>query len=210
MVKCGIGTVLAKFWAKLRVQEPKMPFSIRAKFVIMTATLIGLGACNTQTPATSMLPKSPSPYAASIAQTKDDLTGVVSENRVLNVMQDVVAGATSASDETMQSITGLGYSQVKSQPGKTLNERRLMAIRAARLEAMRDLTEQVHGIHITSQTTVGKTVINNDVINAKIEGVLRGARTVRITPKSSDTFEVVLELDPSTVSYIVTAARSGL
>ena len=187
-----------------------MPFSNRAKLVILTASILGLGACNAQMPAMSMLPKSPSPYTASIAQTKDDLGAEASGNRVLNAMQDIVASPFAPEDKTMEPITGLGYSQVKTQPGKTLNERRLMAIRAARLEAMRDLTEQVHGIYITSDTTVGKTVIHDDVIRAKIEGVLRGARTVRITPKSSDTFEVVLELDPSTVSYIVSSARAGL
>ena len=151
-----------------------MPFSNRAKLVILTASILGLGACNAQMPATSMLPKSPSPYTASIAQTKDDLGADGSGNRVLNAMQDIVA-AFAPEDKTMEPITGLGYSQVKTQPGKTLNERRLMAIRAARLEAMRDLTEQVHGLH-TSDTTNWKTVIH-DVIRAKIEGVLRDARS---------------------------------
>ena len=36
-------------------------------------------------------------------------------------------------------MVGHGYAQVPGQPGKTHNEKRLMAMRAARLDAMRDL-----------------------------------------------------------------------
>lgn len=107
-------------------------------------------------------------------------------------------------------IQGLGYSQVSTQPGKTTNERRLMAIRAARMEAMRDLTEQVHGLRLNSETTVRDMALRSDVINGVVSGEIRGAKTKRITPKDNDTFEVVLELDVTTVAYILKAAKGRI
>ena len=46
------------------------------------------------------------------------------------------------------SITAIGFSSIAIQPSKSLNQRRLMAIRAAKLDAYRNLTEQLHGIYI--------------------------------------------------------------
>ena len=177
--------------------------------------LLGLTACSGGS-SQSMLPKNADPYTQAIAQTQDDLmqaealSAPKTSNRVLDTVRAAANSVTPTQADTPTVITGLGYSQVSTQPGKTVNERRLLAIRAARLEAMRDLTEQVYGIHLTSETTVRDTVTRNDVIQGKVHGVLRGARTARITPKDNDTFEVVLELNPSTVAYIVRAASKGL
>lgn len=187
----------------------------RIPAVICTLGLLGLAACSGGT-AQSMLPKNADPYTQAIAQTQDDLMQAEAQsapktsNRVLDTVRAMANSVPPSEAEAPNVITGLGYSQVSTQPGKSLNERRLLAIRAARLEAMRDLTEQVYGIHLTSETTIRDTVTRNDVIQGTIQGVLRGARTARITPKDSDTFEVVLELDPSTVAYIVRAANQGL
>ena len=56
----------------------------------------------------------------------------------------------------------MGYASISSQPAKSINQRRLMAIRAARLEAMRNLTEQVHGIKVNSRTTIIDAIVQND------------------------------------------------
>ena len=106
-------------------------------------------------------------------------------------------------------FTGLGLSQVSKQPGASTNEKRLMAIRAARMEALRDLTEQIHGIRINSETMLRDQVLRSDSVRGLVEGEIRGARTLRITPKGSDSFEVVMALDPDTVAYILRAARQG-
>jgi outer membrane protein FlgP len=106
-------------------------------------------------------------------------------------------------------IIGRGFSQVAGQPGGTVNERRLLAIRAARMEAMRDLTEQVHGIRISSASTLRDAAMTDDSISGIVDGEIRGARTVSITPRDADSFEVVLALDPDTVRYILRATKLG-
>ena len=36
---------------------------------------------------------------------------------------------------------------------------------------------------------------------------IRGARTVRINPTGSDTYEIVLEIDREMINYLITTAR---
>ncbi|MFP4045090.1 MAG: hypothetical protein ACLFTP_11080, partial [Rhodosalinus sp.] len=45
-------------------------------------------------------------------------------------------------------LTGVGFGTVSIQPGETLNQRRKMAVRAARIAAMRDLAGQIHGVQL--------------------------------------------------------------
>ena len=110
--------------------------------------------------------------------------------------------------KVVPTITGMGYASVSSQPAKSVNQRRLMAIRAARLEAMRNLTEQVHGMKINSRTTIIDAIVQNDSLRATVDGLIVGAKTVRINPMGSDTYDVVLELDQALINSIMKAARS--
>lgn len=147
--------------------------------------------------ATKALPQDAGPTAQEYATAKDLLEGALP------------ALSVAMSDPAFQ-ITGLGYSQISNQPGKTLNQKRLLAIRAAKLEAIRDLTEQVHGLQLTATTSVRDAVLRDDQLQATVEGIIRGARTLHIKPKDSDTFEVVMALDTDTLAYIVRAARGTL
>ena len=110
--------------------------------------------------------------------------------------------------KVVPTITGMGYASVSSQPAKSVNQRRLMAIRAARLEAMRNLTEQVHGMKINSRTTIIDAIVQNDSLRATVDGLIVGAKTVRINPVGTDTYEVVLELDQALINSIMQAVRS--
>ena len=100
----------------------------------------------------------------------------------------------------------MGYAVVSSQPGRSANQKRLMAIRSARMAAMRDLAEQIHGLKVEGNTTVIDLMVQNDTFRGIVSGTIRGARTVRINPTGSDTYEVLLEIDK--VSYLLRQARS--
>lgn len=102
-------------------------------------------------------------------------------------------------------LKGQGFSQVSGQPGHTFNEKRLLAIKAARLEALRDLTEQIHGIRISADSLLRDAVLRNDTLSAQVQGTLRGARTVAIEPRGDDGYVVIMELDADTVAYVLRA-----
>ena len=115
--------------------------------------------------------------------------------------------ALDASADTIPTLTAVGYAVTSSQPGRTEAQKRLMAIRSARMAAMRDLAEQIHGLQVDSNTTVIDLVVQNDTFRGVVTGTIRGARTVRINPTGTDTYEVVLEIDRETIGYLLKTAR---
>lgn len=169
----------------------------------LAAVALALSGCMpTQRSARQALPLGADPATTQLAEVKDALDTLSPQDR-LNAQTTPVVRRAAAQEAPM--ITGLGFAQIAGQPGKTPNEKRLMAIRAARLEALRDLTEQVHGIHIDAETTLQDAIVRNDRLTGVVEGTIRGAKTLRITPRDADSYEVVMALDRDTVGYILRA-----
>ena len=121
----------------------------------------------------------------------------------LNKTRELLDGASI----NFPTLTATGYAVVSSQPGQSIEQKRLMAIRAARMSAMRDLAEQIHGLKVDSNTTVIDLMVQNDTFRGIVSGVIRGARTVRINPTGSDTYETVLEIDQDMVAYLFRQAQ---
>jgi len=114
-----------------------------------------------------------------------------------------------ASVEEIPTLTAVGYAVVSTQPGRSDAQKRLMAIRAARMAAMRDLAEQIHGLQVDSNTTVVDLMVQNDTFRGVVTGTIRGARTVRINPTGGDTYEIVLEIDREMMTYLLSVARQA-
>ena len=96
-------------------------------------------------------------------------------------------------------IEATGYSVIQSHSGSE-PQQRLMAIKAARLDAFRQLAEVVYGTYIDSNTTISDLTIQDDVYRARVEGVIYGAELVKIEPISNDTYAVTLGLPRATVN----------
>jgi outer membrane protein FlgP len=157
------------------------------------------GACMpTHRSAMQSLPPRANAETVQLAEVKDALDTLSPQARVVAVK------------EQAPMITGMGFAQIAGQPGKTANEKRLMAIRAARVDALRDLTEQVHGIRLNATTTVRDAVVRDDHVQAVVAGTLRGAKTLSISPRDSDSYEVKMAIDRDTVAYILRAVQGGL
>jgi hypothetical protein len=101
--------------------------------------------------------------------------------------------------EKRETITATGYAVVTVQNHKNPSQQRLMAIRASKLDAYRNLTEQVYGQQLDATSTVADMVVTNDTFRAKVEGVIYGARLFSITPVGEDTYETTLSLDRDVV-----------
>ena len=126
-----------------------------------------------------------------------------SQTQTLVNIKDVL----DATNENIPTLTAVGYAVTSTQPGRNEAQKRLMAIRSARMAAMRDLAEQIHGLKVDSSTTVIDLIVQNDTFRGVVNGTIRGARTVRINPTGSDTYEVVLEIDRETIGYLLKTAR---
>ncbi|MEK7851281.1 MAG: LPP20 family lipoprotein [Deltaproteobacteria bacterium] len=71
---------------------------------------------------------------------------------------------------------------------------RLGAERAAKLDAMRNMLETVKGVRIDSQTTVVNFTTQSDVINSRVDGLVKGARVIKTRYLSDGGVEVVIEV----------------
>jgi hypothetical protein len=69
-----------------------------------------------------------------------------------------------------------------------------MTERAAFVVALRNLLETVKGVRVDSESTVENFMIKNDVIRAKVDGIVKGARTVKTQYLSDGSVEVLVAL----------------
>lgn len=69
---------------------------------------------------------------------------------------------------------------------------RLMAVRAAEVDALRRLGERINGLFITSETRVRDFVAESDEIRTQMNAFLRGARTSRVTYHEN---ELIVEVE---------------
>jgi hypothetical protein len=80
---------------------------------------------------------------------------------------------------------------------------RPMALRAAQVDAYRNLLETVQGVQIDSATTVKDFVVESDVINAKVSGLVKGAAVMNKTYLSDGTVEVTVRMPLSGLAKAV-------
>ncbi len=71
---------------------------------------------------------------------------------------------------------------------------RAMAERAAFVVALRNLLETVKGVRVDSESIVENFMTRSDVIRTKVDGVMRGARTVKTQYLSDGSVEVLVAL----------------
>ena len=91
---------------------------------------------------------------------------------------------------------------------------RLMAIRAAEIDAKRKLLERIKGLRITSDTLVRDFIAESDQITAQAMGTVMGARTVRTylhhdEPIAEVTVEVPLESVITVIRQLHTRSIQG-
>ena len=106
--------------------------------------------------------------------------------------------------ERREALTATGYAVISVQSHRNTAQQRLLAIRAAKLDAYRSLAEQVYGVRLDANATVADMVVQNDTFRVRVEGVIFGAKLVSITPTGDDTYETTLSLDRAVVQDLRT------
>ncbi|MBC8181701.1 hypothetical protein H8E88_11320 [candidate division KSB1 bacterium] len=87
--------------------------------------------------------------------------------------------------------TGIG----SPNPNLPLSAQRAGAIRAAKLDAWRNLLETVKGVYLSSETTVRNAMVESDFIKTRVEGMLKNFRQVGEPRYMSDgTAELTVEM----------------
>ncbi len=85
-----------------------------------------------------------------------------------------------------------------NDPSMSQAEKSLLGKRAAKIDALRNLLEQVYGVRVKSNTTVRDFVTESDEMKARVNAFIQGARVVSERALGDGSYEVVveLELDP--------------
>ncbi|MFT5542960.1 MAG: hypothetical protein ACI97K_002221 [Glaciecola sp.] len=104
-------------------------------------------------------------------------------------------------------LTAVGYAPINAQLASDDSSKTLMAIKASKLDAYRELAEQVFGQKVDGEQELANLILTNNQLKSSVEGVIRGARVVKSYPVGEDTYATELELDMSRVYdiYLSTA-----
>lgn len=105
-------------------------------------------------------------------------------------------------------LRSTGYALVSNQRGATRNQKMLNAMRASKLDAYKELTEQVYGVYVKSHDKVLNNVHRQDSLETQIDGVVHGARVIRQYPVG-DSYVTELELDTKLI-YEMYQMRNAL
>ena len=94
---------------------------------------------------------------------------------------------------TVGEVRATGIGAPPAFPGNAA-QARAMAERAAYVVALRNLLETVKGVRVDSETVVENYIVKNDVIKAKVDGIVRGARIVDTRYMSDGSVEVLVAM----------------
>lgn len=104
-------------------------------------------------------------------------------------------------------LTAIGYAPIDAQLGQSDSVKMLQALKASKLDAYRELAEQVYGHKLSGKETLADMVLQDASLKSNVDGVIRGARVVKSYPIGDDTYATELELDMRRVYdiYLATA-----
>ncbi|WP_159651477.1 flagellar assembly lipoprotein FlgP [Vibrio atypicus] len=91
-------------------------------------------------------------------------------------------------------LTAVGYASISEQKGRTDEEKQVRAMRASKIDAYRELAEQVYGMRVSGRADLQDQRLGTELTSGAVDGVIRGAEVVR-TYKVGDSYVTELRLD---------------
>ncbi|MAA70695.1 MAG: hypothetical protein CL679_03090 [Bermanella sp.] len=90
-------------------------------------------------------------------------------------------------------VVGYGAINPKAK-GQSKVQKRLMSIRASRLDAYRAMAERVYGTKLSGSSTVRDLVVQNDSFRTYVDTFIHGARVISSDVLEDGSVETVLEM----------------
>jgi len=109
------------------------------------------------------------------------------------VAQLFLAFAVQADSLSVLKADGFGFADAKRFPE---SQARLMAVRAAKIDAQRNLLETINGVRVTAGTTVKDMALESDIIGTRVKGMLQGS------------FEVASSVELEADSWVATVTMA--
>ncbi|USD64615.1 LPP20 family lipoprotein [Vibrio sp. SCSIO 43136] len=105
----------------------------------------------------------------------------------------VMAGCQPLGGEEMF-MTAVGYASISEQKGRNDQEKQVKAMRASKIDAYRELAEQVYGLRVSARSDLEDSRLGTEWTSGAVDGVIRGAQVVR-TYAVGDSYVTELRLD---------------
>lgn len=112
-------------------------------------------------------------------------------------VQQLQQAPTIPSPETVPGTTDLtafGFASITAQSATDPAQRRLQAARAAKLDAYRNLAEQLYGVRFASDSVINDARVREDHIRTHVEGVIAGAEIIALETLGNDTYQATVKL----------------
>jgi hypothetical protein len=126
---------------------------------------------------------------------------VLASGCATHFIQPVEPGLAPIMPAEAPSFTAVGYGVESNYKNYPLPRQRLLAIRAAKLDAYRNLAEEINGTRLRGHTSVKDAVVESDSYRAYVDAIVRGAHLISVTPKGEGVYEAEVELRLSTLTY---------
>jgi hypothetical protein len=99
-------------------------------------------------------------------------------------------------------LTAFGFASITAQSGSDAAQRRLQAARAAKLDAYRNLAEQLYGVDFASDSVIQDSQVRDDQIRVRVSGVIAGAEVVALEPLGNDSYQATVRLPADKVAEL--------
>lgn len=103
-------------------------------------------------------------------------------------------------------LVAVGYASISEQKGRNDEERRIRAMRASKIDAYRELAEQVYGMRVSGRAELEDQRLGTERTSGAVDGVIRGAEVVRSYPVG-DSYVTELQLISARWINYVTMAK---
>lgn len=91
-------------------------------------------------------------------------------------------------------LTAVGYASISEQKGRDDEEKQVRAMRASKIDAYRELAEQIYGMRVSGRAELQDQRLGTELTSGAVDGVIRGAEVVR-SYKVGDSYVTELRLD---------------
>jgi hypothetical protein len=117
--------------------------------------------------------------------------------KVLAIIALVIFAAGCQPLQTMREdniLVAVGYASISEQKGRNDEEKRVRAMRASKIDAYRELAEQIYGMRVSGRADLEDQRLGVERTSGAVDGVIRGAEVIRSYPVG-DSYVTELQLD---------------